>query len=395
MTLLAAYAALLHRYSGQDDLVIGSPFACRDQAGLIGLVGYLANPVALRADLHDDPTFMSLLGRVKDTVLGALAHQDYPFPLLVERLRPVRDAGRTPLFQVSFAWEQTRRFPAEPARTDGGLHLETVHIGQGGAPFDLMMQMGEQDGTLPARCSTTPTCSTPRRSSGWPDTSPRCSTASSPIPTGACRSCRCSPRTNAANWRPGTKPESTTTPPPACTTWWRRRLRRVPDAVAVTCEDRELTYAELDRRADALAHRLQRLGVGPDVIVPVLLDRSEDLVVALLGVLKAGGAFLPLDPAQPTHRMATILADAPDAPVCVTHQRHLATVPTEFTGHRLCLDLPSTPAAGDAVVTAGRRRRPTSPTSSTRPAPPVRRRARSTPTAESATGCCGCRTPTR
>ena len=110
MTLFAAYATLLHRYSGQDDLLIGSPFGCRDQAGLDSLVGYIANPVVLRADLQGDPTFTSLLGRVKETVLGALAHQDYPFVLLVERLRPARDLSHTPLFQVSFAWEQPRRF---------------------------------------------------------------------------------------------------------------------------------------------------------------------------------------------------------------------------------------------------------------------------------------------
>lgn len=100
MTLLAAYATLLHRYSGQDDLVIGSPFACRDESGLAGVVGYVTNPIALRIDLRGDPTFATLLGRVKKTVVGALAHQDYPFSLLVERLRPARDAGHTPLFQV-------------------------------------------------------------------------------------------------------------------------------------------------------------------------------------------------------------------------------------------------------------------------------------------------------
>ncbi|WP_234898816.1 condensation domain-containing protein, partial [Mycolicibacter kumamotonensis] len=101
MTLLAAYAVLLHRYSGQDDLVIGSPFACRDRAGLMGMVGYVTNPLPLRVDVSEDPSFVALLGQVKDTVLGAIAHQEYPLPLLVERLRPVRDAGRTPVFQVS------------------------------------------------------------------------------------------------------------------------------------------------------------------------------------------------------------------------------------------------------------------------------------------------------
>ena len=126
--------------------------------------------------------------------------------------------------------------------------------------------------------------------------------------------------------------------------------RRSPNAVAVSYKDREVTYAELDRRAEALAGRLQRLGIGLDTVVPVLLDRSEDLVVALLGVLKAGGAFMPLDPAQPPKRIAEMLADAPGTPVCVTHRQHLESL-EGFSGHRLCLDVP--PLAEDAVVAAG------------------------------------------
>ncbi|MGH3532792.1 MAG: non-ribosomal peptide synthetase, partial [Mycobacterium sp.] len=361
MTLLAAYAALLHRYSGQDDLVIGSPFACRDQAGLAGLVGYLANPVALRVDLHDDPTFASLLGRVKDTVLGALTHQDYPFPLLVERLRPVRDAGRTPLFQVSFAWEQARRFSDGPGSQSGGLHLETVHIGQGGAPFDVMMEMSEQSGKLSGVLQYNTDlfdAATIERMAG------HFATLLDGIATDPVRRLSQLPllttdeRGQLATWNqtrvdyPYSKAPGTLHEMVAAT------VTRIPDAVAVTCADRELTYAELDRRANGLAHRLRHLGVGADVVVPVLLDRSEDLVVALLGVLKAGGAFLPLDSAQPTQRMAAMLADVPDAPVCVTYRRHLEHVPTGFTGHRLCLDQPSEAIGEDALA-------PVAPTTST------------------------------
>lgn len=345
MTLLAAYATLLHRYSGQDDLIIGSPFACRDRAGLEGLVGYLANPVALRADLHDDPTFTELLGRVKDTVLGALAHQDYPFPLLVERLRPARDAGRTPLFQVSFAWEQTRRFTEGPALTTGGLHLETLHIGQGGAPFDLMLEIGEHDGRLTGVLQYNIDlfdAGTIERMTGNFATllagiaaDPGSRVSQLPL------LCAEELRQRAA-WN-HTQVDYDA---PACLhEMVAATAARTPDAVAVTDDDCELTYAQLDHRANALARRLQRLGVGPDRVVPVLLDRSADLVVALLGVLKAGGAFLPLDPAQPTQRMAAMLADVPDAPVCVTQRRHLPHVPPGFIGRRLSLDLP--PASSD------------------------------------------------
>lgn len=339
MTLLAAYAALLHRYTGQDDLVIGSPFACRDRLALEGLVGYLTNPLPLRADLHDDPTFTELLGRVKDTVQGALEHEDYPFPLLVERLAPVRDAGRTPLFGVAFVWEQTRRFSDELAPGSGGeLQLETLHIGQGGAPFDLMMEMGQRDGKFSGLLQYNTDlfdATTIERMAGHFATllggvvaDPGRRVSQLPLLTEE-------ELRQLAAWNQ----TDVSYDGPACLhEMVAATVARVPDAVAVAYDGRELTYAELDRRADDLAHRLRRLGVGPEVIVPVLVDRSEDLVVALLGVLKAGGAFLPLDSAQPSQRMAAMLADVPDAPVCVTHRRHLVHVPPDFTGHRICLD---------------------------------------------------------
>ena len=352
MTLLAAFAALLHRYSGQDDLVIGSPFACRDRASLDDLVGYLANPIALRADLHDDPTFTVLLGRVKNTVLGALAHQDYPFPLLVERLAPVRDGGRTPLFQVSFAWEQPRRFSDGPGSASGSLDLETIHIGQGGAPFDLMLEMAEKNGHLVGALQYNTDLfdtATIERMAGHFATlvggivaDPSRRVSQLPLLTAQ-------ERDQQAAWNQ----TRVVYDAPACLhELVAATVARIPNAVAVVCDGRELTYAELDRRADDLAHRLRHLGVGPDIFVPVLLDRSEDLVVALLGVLKAGGAFLPLDPAQPTQRMAAMLADVPDAPVCVTHERHLEHLPPDFTGHRLFLDLPSTSSGEDAGTEA-------------------------------------------
>lgn len=348
MTVLAAYATMLQRYTGQGDLVIGSPFACRDRVALESLVGYLTNPVALRADLRDDPTFITLLGRVKDTVQGALANQDFPFPLLVERLRPVRDPGRTPLFQVSFAWEQARRFSDEPAPGPGGLRLETLHVGQGGAPFDLMMEIGEHGGKLSGVLQYNTDlfdAATIERMAGHFATllggivaDPGRRVSQLPLLTE--EECR-----QRAAWN---QTEVVYDGPACLHEMVAATVERLPDAVAVTYDDRELTYSELDRRANGLAHRLQRLGVGPEIIVPVLLDRSEDLVVALLGVLKAGGAFLPLDSAQPAQRMAAMLADMPDTPVCVTHRDQLAHLPADFTGHRLCLDEPSAPSDEDA-----------------------------------------------
>jgi len=351
MTLLAAYATLLHRYSGQNDFLIGSPFACREGAELEALVGYVANPLALRPDLHGDPTFTSLLGRVKDTVLNALVHQDYPFALLVERLRPARHLSHTPLFQVTFAWEQPRRFQ-DGGTGAGSLDLNTIHIGQGGAPFDLMMQVADTGGEF--------TCALQYNTDLFDDATiermachfltlldgivadPGSWLSELPLLTEA-------ERREQAAWN---KTHVTYDAPDCLHEMVAATARRTPNATAVWFDDREMSYAELDRRADALAHRLQRLGVGPDSIVAVLLDRSEDLVVALLGVLKAGGAFMPLDPAQPPNRLAAMMTNAPGAPVCVTHRRHLERL-HGFTGHRLCLDEQPTPDAHNAVAPAG------------------------------------------
>ncbi|WP_343574197.1 amino acid adenylation domain-containing protein [Mycobacterium sp.] len=352
MTLFAAYATLLHRYSGQDDLLIGSPFGCRDHAGLASLVGYLANPVVLRPDLSGDPTFTSLLGRVKTTVLQALEHQDFPFALLVEKLDPARDVSHTPLFQVSFAWEQTRRFQdgAGAASVPGVLDLTTTHIGQGGAPLDLMLLMGEQDGEL--------LCALQYNTDLFDDATiermaehfttllrgivadPDLSLSQLPIRTEAERSQQTAWNDTEVRFEgPDTLPEMVTA-----------AARRSPAAIAVRFDDRDLTYAELDRRADDVAARLLSRGVRPDSIVVVLLDRSEDLVVALLGVAKSGAAFMPLDPGQPANRIAAMI-ETSGASVVVTHQRNLQSI-KGFGGDRLCLDLPPAASETGAVTSS-------------------------------------------
>ncbi|MGV0838480.1 amino acid adenylation domain-containing protein [Mycolicibacterium thermoresistibile] len=353
MTLLAAYTALLHRYSGQNDILIGSPFAGREQSGLDGVVGYFANPLVLRFDLGGDATFDSLLGDVKQTVLDALAHQEYPFTLLVERLKPVRDVGHAPLFQVSFAWEQHRRFrEGLDAASAASLELQTVHIGQGGAPNELMMLMGERDGELVCALQYNTDlfdAASIERMAGHFTTllggivaAPQTRLSELPLLTDAERS-------QQAAWNEtGVRFDA----PECLHEIVAATARRNPAAVALTATGGEMSYGELDRRAEALAYRLQRLSVGPDTIVPVLLDRSPDLVVALLAVLKAGGAFMPIDPAQPVNRIAAILSSAPEVPVCLTHRRHSELL-SGFTGQRLYLDVPSSDPTDAVAAPAG------------------------------------------
>ena len=265
------------------------------------------------------------------------------------------DLSHTPLSQVSFAWEQPRRFQDGPGSGGGpaALNLTTVHIGQGGAPVDLMMQVGDADGEF--------TCVLQYNTDLFDDATIE----------GVARHFVTLLHGIVAD------PDSRVSELPLLTDPERRELagwndtwvgydaaecihdmvaatsRRSPDAIAVWFEAhdgtyRELTYAELDRRADELAHRLQGLGVGAGSIVAVLLDRCDDLVVALLGVLKAGGAFMPIDPAQPTNRIASVLAGAPEVEVCLTHHRHLQHL-HEFAGHRLSLDQQTDPTGRDAA----------------------------------------------
>lgn len=357
MTLLAAYAVLLHRYSGQDDLIIGSPFACRDRAGLMGMVGYVTNPLPLRVDVSGDPNFAALLGQVKDTVLGAIGHQEYPLPLLVERLRPVRDAGRTPLFQVSFAWQQVRLFDENTdaaGGSDGILRLETLYIGQGGSPFDFTLQVGEQDDELQLALQYNTDLFDAATIEGLAQhfallLTELAQPGAAQAPVSQLSLLTETERAALAAWNDTAVDYSSA---PACLhEMVAAAAARTPDAVAVSYDGRDISYGELDRRANGLAHRLRQFGVGAGpgpAVVPVLLERSEDLVIALLGVLKAGGVFLPLDPAQPTGRMEAMLADIPEAPVCVTHRAHLSQVPTGFTGARLCLDQPSTAPVEEA-----------------------------------------------
>ncbi|KUI38295.1 non-ribosomal peptide synthetase [Mycobacterium sp. GA-2829] len=339
MTLLAAYTALLHRYSGQQDILIGSPFADRERLGSEGVVGYFANPLVLRLNATRDAPFTTLLAHVKQIVLEAFAHQQYPFTLLVERLKPVRDASTAPLYQVSFAWEQHRRF-REGSDGDRGattLDMRTVHIGQGGAPDELMMLMGERDGELVCALQYNTDlfdAATIERIAGHFRTllagivaDPAARLSELPLLTDA-------ERREQAQWNT-TRVDFDA--PDCLHDMVAAVVERSPDAIAVTYEGDEVTYAELHRRAEKLAARLQSLGVAPDTIVPVLLPRSIHLVVALLAVVEAGGAFMPIDPTQPVDRIAAMVSGVAQSPLCLTYQRFSDRL-SDFAGVRLCLD---------------------------------------------------------
>jgi amino acid adenylation domain-containing protein len=321
MTLLAAFETLLYRYTQQTDLLIGTPTTGRDRAALSDLIGYFVNPIVLRANLADDPSFIGLLERTRQTVLAALAHQAYPFPLLTQRLQPDRDPSRSPLFQAMFILQQAPlrdlaglnafALGHPGARIDlGGLPCESIVVEHEVALFDLTLMLAEDDDRLlgglqynsdlfdaariermaghferlleqiaadPERRISQLALLTPaeqRQLAVWNDTS---------VPYGRDERIHQLIAAQAA---------------------------RTPDAVALIDGERRLSYRELDARANQLAHTLIERGVGPEVCVGVGVERSLELVVALLATLKAGGAYVPLDPAYPLERLHFILSDA-------------------------------------------------------------------------------------
>ncbi|HEX5760247.1 MAG TPA: amino acid adenylation domain-containing protein [Thermoanaerobaculia bacterium] len=318
MTLLAAFQALLARWSGQEDLCIGTPVSGRNWLELEGMIGFFVNTLVLRGDLAGDPTVAGLLARAREATLAAFAHQDLPFERLVEDLQPARDLAHTPLFQVMLV---LREQPAVALRLPG-LAVTLLPADGGGAKFDLTLAVSPADaasGSLPVEIEydrdlfdgTTiarlaqhlavlvagMTADPGRRLSELPLLTPaeRAETLVEWSGAGA-----------APAPRPG---------PALLHLQFEAQAARTPEAVAVLHAPAEgpaaaLTYAALESRMNRLARRLRGLGVGPESRVGVALERTADLPVALLGVLKAGGAYVPLDPAYPCERLASTIDDA-------------------------------------------------------------------------------------
>lgn len=347
-TLLAAFQVLLHRYSGQADILVGSPAAGRPHADLANIVGYFINPVVLRAHFGQNPTFASFLQQVRQTTLDALKHQEYPFALLVEQLHPQWDPSRTPIFQVMFMFQQAPRLgnynltpfalgESGTSITIGNLSLEPVPLAQQTAQFDLTLLMAETPKGLRATFqynSDLFQADTIQRMLGHfqvllagATADPNRLVSQLPLLTEA------ESKQLLHTWNDTYFP----VPSAACIHHlFAAQAAKTPQATAVIFENYSLSYAQLDQRANQLAHHLQTLGIGPDVLVAVCLPRSINMMVALLAVLKAGGAYVPLDPAYPTDRLAFILQDT-QAPVLLTTHAQNGRFPL-YQGHALCLD---------------------------------------------------------
>jgi amino acid adenylation domain-containing protein len=315
MTLLTAFYILLHRYSGQDDILVGTPIANRNLPEVENLIGVFINTLVLRTSLSGDPDFRELLSRVRKVSLEAYAHQDFPFEKLVEELKPKRDLNRPPLFQVVFNLQNSPM----PTLEIAGLETALLEIDRGVSQFDLTLVISKIEGqchaTIEYNANLFKAATITRMfrtflmfledASTHPD---------SPIST-----FQLVTQEERHHIVYGLNQTQFDFPREKCIHQLiEEQVERTPDAIAIIHDQTQITYSELNRRANGVAKHLQELGVGPEIRVGILMKKSLEIVESLLGVLKAGGTYVPIHIASPAERIQFILKDA-DVQVLLTN----------------------------------------------------------------------------
>jgi len=333
MTLLTAYQLFLYRYTGEEDIVVGTPIAGRSLPETEDLIGLFINTLALRTSLAGNPTGRELLRRVRETALGGYANQDVPFEQLVKELQPDRSLAHNPLFQVMFVLQNEELPPLQLP----GLEVKHFRVGNTMANFDLTLDVVERDGQLVCLFESNADLFEAERIARLMShfqnllaglvANPDQRISYLPLLSQAER------HQLLVEWN------DTKTDYPAhryIQELFEQQVERAPDTVALICEDRRVTYRELNSQANQLAHYLQRRGVGPDTRVGLCLARSPEMIVALLGILKAGGAYVPLDPDYPQARLKFMLEDA-RVPVLLTQMALLQNLPPN-AAEAICTD---------------------------------------------------------
>ncbi|HEY0514723.1 MAG TPA: condensation domain-containing protein, partial [Thermoanaerobaculia bacterium] len=310
MTLLAAWKALLARVTGEDDVLLGAPIANRNRAEVEGLIGFFLNTLILRTDLSGDPGFGELLGRVRETCLGAFAHQDLPLEQVLQSSHAERDARRSSPFQVMFLLQN---FPVREIEVPG-LNLSVLESDEqienlGTAIFEAGLTLVEQEDGILASITYNALLFDEATILTLLDRYQRllAGAAADPSrPIGDLELMSPEERRELMAW----SGEAGPAPAQPVHRLFEQRAERAPEAVAVVAGDRRLTYAELNRAANRLAHHLRDLGVGPETVAGIAVERSPEMVISLLAVLKTGGAYVPLDPTYPVERLSYILRDS-------------------------------------------------------------------------------------
>ena len=333
MTLLAIFATLLYRYSHQQDILIGSPIANRNRSEIEPLIGCFINTLVLRTKFTENLNFPELLNQVKETTLAAYDHQDVPFEQIVEAIKPERSLSHAPLFQVLFILQNA---PMEKLELPG-VNIEILPSDTSTAKFDLTLSMMEKDQAL--------TCTWDYNSDLFDD---RTIIAMAEHFQNILTAVTTNPNQNINQIPLLTEREKhqlliqwnnnqVEYPQDKCLHQiFEEQVIKTPNAIAVVFENQQLTYQELNEKANQLAHYLQKLGVKPETLVGICVERSLEMVIGLLGILKAGGAYVPIDPNYPTERIAYMLSDS-NAQLLLTQSSLLADF-TEYQKPIICLD---------------------------------------------------------
>ena len=335
MVLLAAFQALLHRYTRQDDIAVGTPIANRNRTEVESLIGFFVNTLVLRTDLSGEPSFRALLRRVRRIALEGYAHQDLPFEKLVQELLPERDISHNPLFQIMFLVQEAESGTFELP----GLRLAPLRIDSPVAKFDLTVTMAPQNSALAGTIEYSTALFDAETIARMAVHFNRLLSAFAAFPELPIRS---HSLLNAAErsllleqW--GGASAMSKYPNQSMAALFEEQVKRRPEGAAVVFGTQVLSYFEVDRRAEQLARRLRRRAVGPEVLVGLCAERSLDLVIALVGILKAGGAYVALDPSYPAERIGLMAQDAGLGLVLV-QERLLERLPNAFVGEVLLLE---------------------------------------------------------
>ena len=341
MTLLAAFCVLLFRYTGQRDILLGTPIAGRDREELEPLIGFFVNTLVLRGDLSGNPPFTELLGRIREMALGAYAHQSMPFERIVEELKPDRDATHTPLFQIMFALQNSG---AEEFQIPG-IRTSPFRLEGTTARFDLFLSMTEGPREVAGLWEYDTDLFDADRISRMADHLEVLLEAIATHPERRISELALLPESERRLVVDEWNETAASFPRNECIQHlFEAQVERTPGSTVFTFGGETLTYRELNLRANRVAHDLQRLGVGPESLVGICVPRSLEMIVAVFATLKAGAAYLPLDPSYPADRIAYMLADARPAAVLTTRPS-AALLPQETAGTIIPID--ALPVAGD------------------------------------------------
>lgn len=339
MLLLAAFKVLLYRYTSQEDLIIGTPTTGRSKADYLDLVGYFVNPVAIRSTVQSTDQFIDYLNQIRQVVIGAVNHQDYPFALLVEKLHPQRDASFLPIFQVMFVFQRAHLLYEEGLSQlaigiDGlqmnleGIVMESVNLDQVYSPFDFTLTLARMREGLGISVTYNTNLfykTTMERFCNHFEELVKSVLEKPESELGTLSILGEKERHRLlVDWN---QTERNVTPVSTTQEWFEAQVKETPNHIAVSFGDQDISYSEINKKANQLAHYLKSKGIGRGSIVGIFLERSIEMIVAILGVLKTGGAYLPLDPIHPFERLAFMLQDA-RVTILLTHTSLMSRLPT-------------------------------------------------------------------